>query len=171
MYSLRFYSSSPQRSRPCYRRWKRWLCPCQEAQRPWCLLRSLDRKRGRGRLVSTGFLALVFNAQPALLSRWLHRTPLFSLHHLSDGKHSTVFPSTHDEQLDRPVTLITGRGLGGSTRINGGQYICGVPGEYNAWAQAGNIAWSYEELKVFFKRSKKWLGTVSREFHGTEGER
>lgn len=104
------------------------------------------------------------------LLSWIHRNPLLSMHHFSDRKHSTMFQSAHDDQLNRPLTLTTGLGLGGCTRINGGQYTCGVSGEYNAWAQAGNEGWSYEDLKVYFKKSEKWIGPVPREFHGIDGE-
>ncbi|TCD65457.1 hypothetical protein EIP91_002671 [Steccherinum ochraceum] len=101
---------------------------------------------------------------------WTHRTPLPSFHHFSDGRHSTAFESARDEQLGRSVTLISGLGLGGSTRINGGQYTCGVPGEYNAWAQDGNVGWAYNDLKQFFKMSETWIGPVPREFHGAHGK-
>lgn len=99
----------------------------------------------------------------------LHRTPLPGFHHFSDGKHSIVFDSEHDKQLDRPITLITGRGLGGTTRINGGQFTLGVPAEYNAWAKSGNAGWSYEDLKQYLKKSETWIGPVPREYHGSDG--
>ncbi|KAJ7689607.1 hypothetical protein B0H17DRAFT_1202243 [Mycena rosella] len=73
---------------------------------------------------------------------WLNRTPLTSLHHWSDGKHSNVFDSAPDSVLGRSFSLITGFSLGGSTRINGGplevrsfeRYEC------NSSEQAGNAA-------------------------------
>ncbi|TCD64362.1 hypothetical protein EIP91_004231, partial [Steccherinum ochraceum] len=100
---------------------------------------------------------------------WLHRARLTSIHHFSDRKHSTVFPSAHDKELNRSVSLIAGLGLGGSTRINGCMYTCGTPGEYNAWAQEGNNGWGYQELKPFFKKSETWIGPEPREFHGADG--
>ncbi|KAI0316861.1 GMC oxidoreductase-domain-containing protein [Amylostereum chailletii] len=100
---------------------------------------------------------------------WLQRTPLTSLHHWSDGKHSDVFDSAHDDRLRRSFSFITGLGLGGSTRINGGQYTCGIPAEYNAWRRDGNEGWAYNDLKPFFNKSESWIGPVAREFHGSNG--
>ncbi|KZV69127.1 GMC oxidoreductase [Peniophora sp. CONT] len=103
---------------------------------------------------------------------WYHRNNLLSFHHLSDGKHSEVIQSEKNESLNgSSYSLITGKGLGGSTRINAGQYTCGVPGEYNAWAQAGDEFkdWSYEGLKPYFKKHERWIGPSPGEFHGADG--
>ncbi|KAJ7090820.1 GMC oxidoreductase-domain-containing protein [Mycena belliarum] len=100
---------------------------------------------------------------------WLNRTPLTSLHHWSDGKHSNVFDSATDSGLGRPFSLITGLGLGGSTQINGGQYTCGAPAEYNAWSKEGRPGWGYQDLKPYFDKSETWLGPVPKEWHGSSG--
>ncbi|KAJ7657362.1 GMC oxidoreductase-domain-containing protein [Mycena polygramma] len=100
---------------------------------------------------------------------WLDRAPLLSLHHWSNGKHSKVFDSAPDPQLGRPFSLITGIGLGGTTRINGGQYTCGVPAEYNAWSADGRPGWGYEDLKPYFLKSESWSGPVPKEWHGSNG--
>ncbi|KAI5998317.1 hypothetical protein EDC04DRAFT_2909454 [Pisolithus marmoratus] len=97
---------------------------------------------------------------------WLSRTPLTATHQFSDRKHSNVFPSVFEKRLGRSVTCITGLGLGGCTRINGGQYTCGVPAEFDSWSRDGRNGWSYAELKPFFKKSETWLGRVRREYHG-----
>ncbi|KAF8496978.1 hypothetical protein JB92DRAFT_2988461 [Gautieria morchelliformis] len=100
---------------------------------------------------------------------WLHRVPLTSHHHWSDRKHSLVFDSATDARLGRAFPLICGLGLGGSTRINGGQYTCGVPAEYDAWGQDGRTGWSYADLKPYFNKSEHWIGPAPREFHGLNG--
>ncbi|KAF7376886.1 FAD/NAD-P-binding domain-containing protein [Mycena sanguinolenta] len=100
---------------------------------------------------------------------WLHRTPLTSHHFMSDGKHSTVFDSAVDLNLGRSVPLINGHGLGGTTRINGGQYTLGVPAEYNAWSEEGRPGWSYTDLKPYFTKSETWVGPVPEEWHGSTG--
>ncbi|KAG6333191.1 hypothetical protein ID866_5895 [Astraeus odoratus] len=100
---------------------------------------------------------------------WLDRTPLTSTYHFSNGKHSDVFTSVFEEKLGRPVSCVTGLGLGGSTRINGMQYTCGVPAEYNSWNRSGRVGWSYNELKDFFKKSQTWFGPVPQEYHGLNG--
>ena len=47
-----------------------------------------------------------------------------------------------------------GKGLGGSSSINAMVYIRGQPGDYDAWAEAGNPGWSFEEVLPYFKRSE-----------------
>ncbi|KAJ7924520.1 hypothetical protein B0H13DRAFT_2315419 [Mycena leptocephala] len=52
----------------------------------------------------------------------MDKTPLTSLHHWSPTKkHNTMFDSAFDPTFDRSFPLVTGVGLGGTTRINGGQ--------------------------------------------------
>ncbi|KAJ7225243.1 hypothetical protein B0H12DRAFT_1149397 [Mycena haematopus] len=100
---------------------------------------------------------------------WLNRTPLTSLHFMSDGKHSNVFDSAPDPNFCRSFPLISGLGLGGTTRINGGQYTLGVPAEYNAWSEEDRPGWSYSELKPYFTKSETWVGPVPEEWHGSTG--
>nr|GAT50370.1 FAD/NAD(P)-binding domain-containing protein [Mycena chlorophos] len=88
---------------------------------------------------------------------------------MSDGNHSTVFDSAVDPRFGRADSLITGRGLGGSSRINGGQYTVGAAGEFNAWAAAGREGWAYEEMKPFLEKSQTWNGVAPREWHGRQG--
>lgn len=105
-----------------------------------------------------------------LSRRFFHRTPLLSFNHFSDGKHSSLFDSTQNPQLNRPLSLLTGRGLGGATRINGGQYTCGVPGQFAHWTDlADNAGWSFSELKPYLNRFETFVGAHAREYHGTEG--
>jgi choline dehydrogenase len=47
-----------------------------------------------------------------------------------------------------------GRGLGGSSAINGMNFIRGHRDSYDAWAKAGAIGWGFDELLPFFRRSE-----------------
>ncbi|TCD61097.1 hypothetical protein EIP91_009034 [Steccherinum ochraceum] len=120
------------------------------------------------RLSDNGAYTVLLIEKGDAAESWLHRMGLFSNHHFSDKKHSTVY-NVRDKELDREVPVISGLGLGGSTRINGCMFTCGSAGEYNAWAQEGNEGWGYQDLKPFFKKSEKWIGSEPREFHGADG--
>ncbi|KAI5998268.1 GMC oxidoreductase-domain-containing protein, partial [Pisolithus albus] len=100
---------------------------------------------------------------------WYASTPFTTTYQFSDKKHSNVFSSAYEEHIGRSVTCVTGLGLGGCTRINGCQYTCGVPAEFDAWSRDGRKGWSYAELKPFFKKSETWLGRDRREHHGHSG--
>ncbi len=44
--------------------------------------------------------------------------------------------------------------LGGSSALNYMAYVRGHPGDYDAWAKAGAVGWSYRELLPYFKKSE-----------------
>jgi choline dehydrogenase len=81
-----------------------------------------------------------------------------------------MFDSSVDPKFNHSFPLVTGVGLGGTTRINGGQYTCGVPAEYNAWSQEGRPGWGYADLKPYFNKSQTWVGPVPSDWHGSSGE-
>ncbi|WP_448585985.1 GMC family oxidoreductase [Thermaurantiacus sp.] len=47
-----------------------------------------------------------------------------------------------------------GRGLGGSSLINGMVYIRGHPSDYDRWAQAGCTGWGWADVLPFFRASE-----------------
>ena len=55
---------------------------------------------------------------------------------------------------DREILFPRGRVLGGSSAINGHLYVRGQPKDYDTWAQAGNLGWSYEDVLPYFKKSE-----------------
>lgn len=72
---------------------------------------------------------------------------------------------------DRRLIWPRGRTLGGSTAINGMVYVRGLPIDYDLWAQAGMLDWSWERLQPFFRRSEQFLGPGGEpEHHGSDGE-
>ncbi|MDR3096451.1 MAG: GMC family oxidoreductase N-terminal domain-containing protein [Paraburkholderia sp.] len=65
-----------------------------------------------------------------------------------------------------------GRGLGGSSSINGMVYIRGHRHDYDSWAQAGCPGWSYDEVLPYFRRSEsngRHRSGPEGRFHGTDG--
>ena len=51
-----------------------------------------------------------------------------------------------------------GRGLGGSSAINGMNFVRGYRGSYDAWVKAGATGWGFEDLLPWFRRSEHTTG-------------
>ena len=69
---------------------------------------------------------------------------------------------------DRAHFCPRGKGVGGSSSINGMVYIRGAPSDYDHWAQLGNRGWSYADVLPYFQRAE----TNSRggdDYHGADG--
>ena len=75
-----------------------------------------------------------------------------------------------DNTKGRRVPIPQGRTLGGSTAINGLAYNRGQPGDFDAWAAAGNKGWGYADVLPYFKRSERKVGGGDDAYHGRTGE-
>ncbi|NLP60667.1 GMC family oxidoreductase [Paraburkholderia sacchari] len=65
-----------------------------------------------------------------------------------------------------------GRGLGGSSSINGMLYIRGHRNDYDRWAQLGCAGWSYEEVLPYFIRAEgneRFARGPANPWHGVDG--
>lgn len=71
--------------------------------------------------------------------------------------------STHD----RVIAVPRGKGLGGSTLINGMIYVRGQPGDYDAWAETGARDWNFNTLKPYFRKMENY--SQGDETRGHEG--
>lgn len=68
----------------------------------------------------------------------------------------------------RKIYLPRGKGLGGTTILNGMIYTRGNPADYDAWRADGCIGWGYADLLPYFKRSEgnpRW----NNAYHGKAG--
>ena len=70
--------------------------------------------------------------------------------------------------LAPPMLVPRGKVTGGSSAINSSAFYRGTPDDYDAWAAAGNDAWSYQQVLPFFRRLETDMD-CSDDFHGTEG--
>ena len=61
-----------------------------------------------------------------------------------------------------------GRGLGGSSSINGLIYVRGQAEDYDAWAAAGNAGWGWKDVLPYFIKSEHNTRGAS-EYHGADG--
>lgn len=61
-----------------------------------------------------------------------------------------------------------GKGMGGSSAVNGMVYIRGNKWDYDNWASTGCPGWSYDEVLPYFKRSE---GNIhgGNDYHGGDG--
>lgn len=57
-----------------------------------------------------------------------------------------------------PVATPRGRGLGGSSLINGMNFLRGHRSSYDAWTSQGVLGWSFDDLLPYFRRSETARG-------------
>ena len=69
----------------------------------------------------------------------------------------------------RRIEIPRGKGLGGSSMINGMVYARGHRLDYDDWARRGLSGWGYADVLPYFRKSEKsWLGENT--YHGASGE-
>ena len=69
---------------------------------------------------------------------------------------------------DRRMPFPSGKVLGGSSAINGMLYIRGQAEDYDAWRDAGNAGWGWEDVLPHFRKAEDQQHGVS-ESHGAGG--
>lgn len=66
------------------------------------------------------------------------------------------------------VPVARGKGIGGSSSINGAYYQWGRRSNFDDWAKLGNDEWSYEKVLPYFRRSET-DHDFHNDFHGSTG--
>lgn len=85
------------------------------------------------------------------------------------GEQNWGFWTEAEPHLDnRKLWWPRGKGLGGSSAINGMIYIRGHARDYDQWRQMGLSGWSYEEVLPYFKRSETHHAGGDA-YHGDKG--
>jgi choline dehydrogenase len=69
----------------------------------------------------------------------------------------------------RRVPVPRGKTLGGSSSINGNVFNRGTPGDFDHWAQRGNIGWGYADVLPLFKKLEDWSGPNPGDLRGRGG--
>jgi 5-(hydroxymethyl)furfural/furfural oxidase len=72
-------------------------------------------------------------------------------------------------QAQEARTYWRGRGVGGSSAINGQIAIRGVPEDYDGWAAAGCKGWSFDEVLPAFRRLETDQRYGDADYHGDRG--
>ncbi len=101
---------------------------------------------------------LLLEAGPRDRGRWL-RMPAGFNKLLTNEKFNWRFQTEPEENvLGRTIAIPRGRGLGGSTLINGMIFVRGQPADYDTWAQMGATGWSFTDVLPYFKKLERFEG-------------
>lgn len=63
-----------------------------------------------------------------------------------------------ENTLDRRIAVPRGKGLGGSTLINGMIYVRGIAQDYDGWAEQGATGWAWGDVEPYFLKLENWAG-------------
>ncbi|MCX7285546.1 MAG: GMC family oxidoreductase N-terminal domain-containing protein [Novosphingobium sp.] len=69
------------------------------------------------------------------------------------------FPAEPQEGRPTGETWYYGKGLGGSSAVNGTWYFRGQPKDYDAWAALGNSGWNWAEMERCYQAIERYHGT------------
>lgn len=60
--------------------------------------------------------------------------------------------------FDRTIPINRGKGLGGSSMINGMIYVRGQPSDYDRWGETGVSGWDFATLEPYFRGVERYEG-------------
>ena len=87
-----------------------------------------------------------------------------------DPRFSRVFDTEPDSNTaSRNIQCPRGRGLGGSSSINGLIFIRGQHEDFNDWESQGAVGWGFKQVLPFFRRLENWTET-NDQYRGSLGE-
>ena len=82
--------------------------------------------------------------------------------------HIWVYMARATPRRVEPLPIITGKGIGGSSSVNGQTFLRGMPEDYDGWAAMGNDEWAFQKILPYFLKSETDL-TFRGDFHGSNG--
>ncbi len=111
---------------------------------------------------------LVLEAGPKDDYLWIH-IPIGYGKTMFNPRYNWGFYTEPEASMNgRRVYWPRGRGLGGSSSINGLIYVRGQPQDYDRWADAGNTGWGWNDVLPYFIRSEGNSRGASAT-HGADG--
>lgn len=83
--------------------------------------------------------------------------------------HSWHYHSNPEPSIGgRTMLLPRGKGLGGSSNINGLLYVRGQHQDYNTWSQLGAVGWGWSDVGPYFRKSECFAGGAT-DLRGADG--
>jgi choline dehydrogenase len=126
-----------------------------------CVLANRLSASGRHRV-------LLLEAGPPDRSIWIH-IPIGYGKTMFHPVYNWGFSTEPDPGMNgRRIYWPRGRGLGGSSSINGLIFIRGQPQDYDRWAALGNPGWAWRDVLPYFIRSEHNTRGASA-YHGADG--
>ncbi len=78
---------------------------------------------------------------------------------MASKKYNWGYSSQPEPAIDnRQITCPRGKGLGGTSSINGMVYVRGHACDFDEWEESGASGWSYADCLPYFKRAETWQG-------------
>lgn len=110
------------------------------------------------RLTANGrYTVLMLEAGGEPSSMWI-KIPAGFTKLLNDPIYNWRFETeAEDNTLGRKIAIPRGKGLGGSSLINGMIYVHGQPQDYDHWAALGATGWSAQDVAPYFKKMETYL--------------
>jgi choline dehydrogenase-like flavoprotein len=100
---------------------------------------------------------------------WIH-IPVGYLYCIGNPRTDWRFSADPEPRLGgRSIAFPRGRGLGGTSSINGMIYTRGQAADYDGWREDGCIGWGWDDVLPYFRRSEASHRPADR-FHGRTGE-
>lgn len=109
------------------------------------------------RLTASGrFRVLMLEAGGEPKSMWINIPAGFSKLLTNKSYNWRFQTEAEDNTNGRVISVPRGKGLGGSSLINGMIYVRGQPGDYDAWRDAGALGWSFKDVEPYFRKIESY---------------
>ncbi|NYT84703.1 GMC family oxidoreductase [Pollutimonas harenae] len=104
------------------------------------------------------YRVLLVEAGQDASSMWVHIPAGFSKL-MVNPRFNWGFQTEPEENVHgRTIAVPRGKGLGGSTLINGMIYVRGQAQDYDAWQAAGAQGWGYDQVEPYFCKLENYAG-------------
>ena len=122
------------------------------------------------RLSSNGSTVCLIEAGPKDTNPYIHIPAGYIKNIFSKTLTWNFFSEPSPYTNHRSFSLPQGRVLGGSSSINGLNYVRGQKYDYDSWEKLGNIGWGYKDILPYFIKSENRISNKVSDNRGSKGE-